>query len=47
MFSGMEYDAVRTMTVDDIHMQMMARYEGVFGNDQPFSDVMISKMVFQ
>ncbi|MBY4953617.1 MULTISPECIES: flagellar basal body-associated FliL family protein [unclassified Pantoea] len=47
MFSGMEYDAVRTMTVDDIHMQMMARYEGVFGSDQPFSDVMISKMVFQ
>ncbi|MCW6031733.1 flagellar basal body-associated FliL family protein [Pantoea sp. JK] len=47
MFSGMEYDAVRIMTVDDIHMQMMARYEGVFGNDQPFSDVMISKMVFQ
>ncbi|EJL87171.1 flagellar basal body-associated FliL family protein [Pantoea sp. BIGb0393] len=47
MFSGMEYDAVRTMTIDDIHMQMMARYEGVFGTNQPFSDVMISKMVFQ
>lgn len=47
MFSGMEYDAVRTMSVDDIHLQMMARYEGVFGTHQPFSDVMISKMVFQ
>lgn len=47
MFSGMEYDAVRSMSVDDIHMQMMARYEGMFGKDQPFVDVMISKMVFQ
>jgi len=47
MFSGMEYDAVRTMSVDDIHMQMMTRYEGAFGKNQPFSDVMISKMVFQ
>jgi flagellar FliL protein len=47
MFSGMEYDAVRAMTIDDIHLQMMARYEGVFGKNQPFSDVMISKMVFQ
>lgn len=47
MFSGMEYDTVRTMSIDDIHMQMMARYEGVFGKNQPFSDVMISKMVFQ
>jgi len=47
MFSGMEYDTVRTMSVDDIHMQMMTRYEGAFGKNQPFSDVMISKMVFQ
>lgn len=47
MFSGMEYNAVRTMSVDDIHMQMMTRYEGAFGKDQPFTDVMISKMVFQ
>jgi flagellar FliL protein len=47
MFSGMEYDTVRTMTIDDIHMQLMARYEGVFGKNQPFADVMISKMVFQ
>lgn len=47
MFSGMEYDTVRTMSIDDIHLQMMARYEGVFGKNQPFADVMISKMVFQ
>ncbi len=47
MFSGMEYDTVRTMSADDIRLQMMARYEGVFGKSQPFADVMISKMVFQ
>lgn len=47
MFSGMDYDTVRTMSVDDIHLQMMARYEGAFGKNQPFTDVMISKMVFQ
>lgn len=47
MFSGMEYDTVRTMSAEDIRLQMMARYEGVFGNNQPFADVMISKMVFQ
>lgn len=47
MFSGMEYDTARTMTTDDIRLQMLTRYEGVFGNNQPFADVIISKMVFQ
>ncbi|WP_343550797.1 flagellar basal body-associated FliL family protein [Pantoea sp.] len=47
IFSGMEYDTARKMSTEDIRVQMMARYEGVFGNNQPFTDVMISKMVFQ
>lgn len=47
MFSGMEYDTVRTMTADDIRLQMLTRYEGIFGKNQPFADVIISKMVFQ
>lgn len=47
MFSGMEYDAARSMTTEDIRLQMLARYEGVFGKNQPFADVIISKMVFQ
>lgn len=47
MFSGMEYDTARTMTTEDIRLQMLTRYEGVFGKNQPFADVIISKMVFQ
>lgn len=47
MFSGMEYGAARAMSVDDIHLQLMTRYEGMFGKDIPFADVIISKMVFQ
>jgi|GEM_PF-531582 len=47
MFSGMDYAAARAMSVDDIHLQLMTRYEGAFGKSTPFTDVIISKMVFQ
>lgn len=47
MFSGMEYSAVRSMSVSDMRIQLMARMEGAFGTQLPFNDVTVSKMVFQ
>ncbi len=47
MFSGMEYSAARAMSVEEMRMQMMTRFEGAFGPKLPFQDVMIAKMVFQ
>lgn len=47
MFSGMQYASARLMTVEEIRMQMMSRFQSAYAQHLPFQDVLIAKMVYQ
>ena len=50
LFSEMDYDAVRALSVSNLHDKLKAAYAARFDSlkmDVPFDDVIISKMVFQ
>ena len=50
LFSEMDYNAVRALSVDELHARLKAAYADRFASlkmSVPFDDVIISKMVFQ
>ncbi len=50
LLSDMDYDAVRSMSVNELREKLLAAYSARFkslNSSMPFKDVIISKMVFQ
>ncbi|AIR61199.1 flagellar biogenesis protein [Cedecea neteri] len=50
LLSGMQYDAVRAMSVSELKVELMKVYRERFrtlNSTMPFQDVIISKLVFQ
>ncbi len=46
-FSGLDYNTVRAMPIEEIRRLILTNMEASFGKSTPFSDITISKMIFQ